>query len=69
MIFLDFLQLYVDGPYGAGQQDWFKFEVSVLCGGGIGVTPYSAILKDFVHLMSSKTFSKNKIKTQKVGDV
>ncbi|XP_076455954.1 dual oxidase 2-like [Babylonia areolata] len=45
-------KLYLDGPYGAGQQDWYQYEVSVLVGAGIGVTPYASILKDFVHMTS-----------------
>ena len=42
-------QLYIDGPFGEGHQDWYKFPVSVMVGGGIGVTPFSSILKDIVH--------------------
>uniref|UniRef100_A0A8D2NES2 NAD(P)H oxidase (H2O2-forming) n=1 Tax=Zonotrichia albicollis TaxID=44394 RepID=A0A8D2NES2_ZONAL len=41
-------QLYLDGPFGEGHQEWNKFEVSVLVGGGIGVTPFASILKDLV---------------------
>ncbi|KAK2144833.1 hypothetical protein LSH36_726g01007 [Paralvinella palmiformis] len=48
------LSLYVDGPFGAGQQDWFRYEISVLVGAGIGIAPYASILKDFVYLTSSK---------------
>lgn len=36
----------MDGPYGEGHQDWYKYEVAVLVGGGIGVTPFASILKD-----------------------
>lgn len=43
-----FWQLYLDGPFGEGHQEWHKFEVSVLVGGGIGVTPFASILKDLV---------------------
>ncbi|PVD19736.1 hypothetical protein C0Q70_20227 [Pomacea canaliculata] len=39
-------KLYLDGPFGEGHQDWYTFEVSVLVGGGIGVTPFASILKD-----------------------
>ncbi|ODN05836.1 Dual oxidase 1, partial [Orchesella cincta] len=39
-------KLYLDGPYGEGHQDWWRYEVSVLVGGGIGVTPFASILKD-----------------------
>jgi len=56
--------VYVDGPFGAGQQDWVNYEVSVLVGGGIGVTPYASIIKDFVFVTSVKnTF---RIKCHKV---
>lgn len=43
------LQLLLDGPFGEGHQDWYKFEVAVLIGGGIGVTPFASILKDIVN--------------------
>ena len=41
-----FPKLYLDGPYGEGHQDWFRYEVAILVGGGIGVTPFASILKD-----------------------
>ncbi|XP_053573547.1 dual oxidase 1-like [Bombina bombina] len=41
-------QIYLDGPFGEGHQEWNKYEVSVLVGGGIGVTPFASILKDLV---------------------
>eukprot|EP00118_Oscarella_pearsei_P028224 m.1711 g.1711 ORF g.1711 m.1711 type:complete len:1810 (+) comp7753_c0_seq1:180-5609(+) len=43
-----FPKLYLDGPFGEGHQDWYKFEVAVMVGGGIGVTPFASILKDIV---------------------
>lgn len=48
------LQLYLDGPFGEGHQEWKDFEVSVLVGGGIGVTPFASILKDLVFKSSAK---------------
>ncbi|XP_014663461.1 PREDICTED: dual oxidase 2-like [Priapulus caudatus] len=48
-------KLYLDGPYGEGHQDWYKFEVAVLVGGGIGVTPFASILKDLVSRSSVST--------------
>ncbi|KAJ8776917.1 hypothetical protein J1605_015094 [Eschrichtius robustus] len=45
-------KLYLDGPFGEGHQEWHKFEVSVLVGGGIGVTPFASILKDLVFMSS-----------------
>lgn len=44
-----FPKLFLDGPYGEGHQDWNRFEVAVLVGGGIGVTPFASILKELVH--------------------
>ena len=40
--------MYVDGPYGEGHQDWHRYDVSIMVGGGIGVTPFASILKDAV---------------------
>ncbi|KAM9496643.1 dual oxidase 1 [Clarias gariepinus] len=47
-------KLYLDGPFGEGHQEWKDFEVSVLVGGGIGVTPFASILKDIVFKSSAK---------------
>lgn len=46
---LAYPSVYVDGPYGEGHQDWYRYEVAILVGGGIGVTPFASILKDIVH--------------------
>ena len=57
------LQLYLDGPFGEGHQDWYRFEVSVLVGGGIGVTPFASILKDIAHKGSlNSTFACKQVK-------
>lgn len=42
-------KLFLDGPFGEGHQDWFRYDVSILVGGGIGVTPFASILKEMVH--------------------
>ena len=42
-------KLFIDGPFGEGHQDWFRYEVAILVGGGIGVTPFASILKELVH--------------------
>ncbi|KAJ8272251.1 hypothetical protein COCON_G00111100 [Conger conger] len=47
-------RVYLDGPFGEGHQEWTNFEVSVLVGGGIGVTPFASILKDLVFKSSIK---------------
>lgn len=55
-------KLYLDGPFGEGHQEWDEYEVSVLVGGGIGVTPFTSILKDLVF----KSSIKSKIRCKKV---
>lgn len=35
---------YADGPYGTPMQDVFRYSVSVCVAGGIGITPYAAVL-------------------------
>lgn len=55
-------KLYLDGPFGEGHQEWIDYEVSVLVGGGIGVTPFTSILKDLVF----KSSIKSKIQCKKV---
>ncbi|XP_065313288.1 dual oxidase-like isoform X1 [Gordionus sp. m RMFG-2023] len=45
-----FPRVYIDGPYGDGNQNWPKHEIAVMIGGGIGVTPYASILKDLVNI-------------------
>uniref|UniRef100_A0A4W3IEX4 NAD(P)H oxidase (H2O2-forming) n=1 Tax=Callorhinchus milii TaxID=7868 RepID=A0A4W3IEX4_CALMI len=53
-------KLFLDGPFGEGHQEWNQFEVSILVGGGIGVTPFASILKDLVFksTINSKVFCK-----------
>ncbi|XP_067871236.1 dual oxidase 2-like [Heterodontus francisci] len=55
-------KIYLDGPFGEGHQEWNKFEVSVLVGGGIGVTPFASILKDLVY----KSTTNSKILCKKI---
>jgi predicted ferric reductase len=38
-------KVYVDGPYGSPAEDVFKYEIAILVGAGIGVTPFASILK------------------------
>jgi NADPH oxidase 2 len=38
-------RIYVDGPFGSASEDVFKYEVALLVGAGIGVTPFASILK------------------------
>ena len=47
----------IEGPFGGGNQDWYKFEVAVMVGGGIGVTPYASILNDLVCISRKNTYN------------
>lgn len=46
---IDCPKVYIDGPFGETHQDWFRYPVSILVGGGIGVTPFASILKDVAY--------------------
>ena len=41
----DLPYIMVDGGYGSASEDVFEYEVAVLVGAGIGVTPFASILK------------------------
>ncbi|CAD5221006.1 unnamed protein product [Bursaphelenchus xylophilus] len=38
----------LNGPFGDGNQEWHNYDVCVMVGGGIGVTPYASTLMDLV---------------------
>lgn len=50
-------RIRLEGPFGGGNQDWYRFEVAVMVGGGIGVTPYASILSDLVFGTSTNRYS------------
>lgn len=50
-------RIRIEGPFGGGNQDWCKYEVAVMIGGGIGVTPYASILNDLVYGTSTSRYS------------
>ena len=45
-------RVFVDGPFGSASEDVFKYEIAVLCGAGIGVTPFASILKSIWYRMN-----------------
>ncbi|KAL8873444.1 MAG: hypothetical protein Q9174_001092 [Haloplaca sp. 1 TL-2023] len=45
-------RVYIDGPFGSASEDVFKYEVAVLVGAGIGVTPFASILKSIWYRMN-----------------
>ncbi|XP_044015108.1 dual oxidase isoform X1 [Aphidius gifuensis] len=50
-------KIQIEGPFGGGNQDWYKFEVAIMVGGGIGVTPYASMLNDLVFGTSTNRYS------------
>ncbi|KAJ3089548.1 hypothetical protein HK102_006141, partial [Quaeritorhiza haematococci] len=43
----------IDGPYGSASEDWDDYDVDILVGAGIGVTPFASILKTIWYRMNS----------------
>jgi dual oxidase len=54
----------LSGPFGDGNQEWHNYEVVLMVGGGIGVTPYASTLTDLVKKKASGAH--NNIKCKKV---
>lgn len=43
-------RLAVDGPFGTSSEDFMEYDVTVLIGASIGVTPFASILKHLWHI-------------------
>ncbi|CAD6199146.1 unnamed protein product [Caenorhabditis auriculariae] len=56
--------IHLNGPYGDGNQEWANYEVAILVGGGIGVTPYASTLSDLVLQTTSGRY--NTVRCKKV---
>ncbi|KAK6055324.1 FAD-binding domain protein [Cooperia oncophora] len=56
--------VHMNGPYGDGNQEWTNYEVAILIGGGIGVTPYASTLTDLV--LETTSGRHHKVKCKKV---
>lgn len=56
-------RIEVDGPFGTVSEDVFQYEVAVLVGAGIGVTPFASILKSIWYKFQR---ADHNLKTQKV---
>ncbi len=52
----------IDGPYGTCAEDVFKYSKIVLIGAGIGITPYSSILRHIWYISKNS----NEIKLKKI---
>lgn len=59
------LRMGVDGPFGTASEDVFDYEVAMLVGAGIGVTPFASILKSIWYKFKD---SNPKLRTRKVGN-
>uniref|UniRef100_A0A8D3DLG4 NADPH oxidase 1 n=1 Tax=Scophthalmus maximus TaxID=52904 RepID=A0A8D3DLG4_SCOMX len=59
-------QMGVDGPFGTASEDVFAYEVSMLVGAGIGVTPFASILKSIWYKFKD---SNPKLRTRKADHV
>lgn len=44
----------LDGPFGAPAQRFYDYDYSIIVGGGIGITPFSAILTDLEENFTSR---------------
>lgn len=62
---LCFIRMGVDGPFGTASEDVFDYEVSMLVGAGIGVTPFASILKSIWYKFKE---SNPRLRTRKVWD-
>ncbi|KAM5221276.1 NADPH oxidase 1 isoform 1-T1 [Ctenodactylus gundi] len=56
-------RIQVDGPFGTVSEDVFQYEVAVLVGAGIGVTPFASILKSVWYKLQR---ADHNLKTQKI---
>jgi len=58
-------RIMIDGPFGSASEDVFKYEVAVLVGAGIGVTPFASILKSIWYRINNATKGR-KVRLSKV---
>uniref|UniRef100_A0A8C4WRT2 NADPH oxidase 1 n=1 Tax=Gopherus evgoodei TaxID=1825980 RepID=A0A8C4WRT2_9SAUR len=57
-------RIEVDGPFGTASEDVFQYEVAMLVGAGIGVTPFASVLKSIWYKFQH---ADQRLKTKKVG--
>ncbi|CAG8544477.1 30705_t:CDS:2 [Gigaspora margarita] len=50
-------KIMIDGPFGSASEDVFKFEIAILVGAGIGVTPFASVLKSIWYKVNYPTKS------------
>lgn len=64
---LSVLRLAIDGPFGTASEDVFRYEVVMLVGAGIGVTPFASILKSvwYKHIQNDQEVFTKKVSQNK----
>lgn len=55
-------RVFIDGPFGSASEDVFKYEIAVLIGAGIGVTPFASILSSIWYRMSKRSQQKTRLR-------
>ncbi|XP_071800889.1 NADPH oxidase 4-like [Asterias amurensis] len=48
-------RLYIDGPFGSASEDVFRYDTSICIAGGVGVTPFAAVLNSLLEDSQHKT--------------
>lgn len=59
-------RIAVDGPFGTASEDVFSYEVVMLVGAGIGVTPFASILKSVWYKYCNNATN---LRLKKVGSI
>jgi NADPH oxidase 2 len=52
----------IDGPFGSASEDFQQYEVAILVGAGIGVTPFASILKSIWYRVNYPTQNRTKLR-------
>lgn len=57
---MGYSRVAIDGPFGTASEDVFRYQVVVLVGAGIGVTPFASILKSvwYKRIQNKDVFTK-----------
>ncbi|CAG8495043.1 6173_t:CDS:2 [Dentiscutata erythropus] len=67
-------RIMVDGPFGSASEDVFKFEIAILVGAGIGVTPFASVLKtieeqDIEQFIEIRTYLTGRLRDSEVRNI
>ncbi|XP_022106814.1 NADPH oxidase 4-like isoform X1 [Acanthaster planci] len=48
-------KIYIDGPFGSPSEDVFRYNTSICIAGGVGVTPFAAVLNSLLEAQPNST--------------